>query len=341
LLLSSTSWAAVVNVHFPVPTIRVSVPTVHVAAPIVHVKAPAIKTAAITTNQSTWHHDLQKITNRSTTHHDLQEGDGERRGYGTSASTISYRGTPVNFQSSLALNRHGDLPKSGRNGGRDGGRDGNAPVPTSPPAGLYSPDCNGAADCPGPSGPVTPVSNLPNQVSFPEPTLFPFEFGPTELALALAAEQEAQAAAAALQIQVQGSLGNINYELGLLTTQLTIDENELSTLSGELNQAQECSAPSSQVQCPSLSAAQLEQEITILKYDIASITWAIGTLQDLVLGVVVNTASPSPGGGYTQQTASDLLNILVAAGSCVLSARYRIELMGSLPHGFPPAGIRE
>jgi hypothetical protein len=81
---------------------------------------------------------------------------------------------------------------------------------------------------------------------------------------------------------------------------------------------QECSAPSSQVQCPSLSVAQLEQEINILNYNIASITWAIGTLQDFVVASVFATVNSQ--GGYTQQTASDLLNILVAAGLCVEDA---------------------
>jgi hypothetical protein len=117
VLMSQTAMAAVVSVHVPVPTVHISVPTVHVAAPTVQVKAPVIKTAAITTDQSTSHHDLQKTTTQSTSHHDLQDGGGDRRGHGAPVSAAKVTGTPFNLRSSLAVNHHGDLPKSGRNGG--------------------------------------------------------------------------------------------------------------------------------------------------------------------------------------------------------------------------------
>ncbi len=104
VLMSQTALAAVVSVHVPVPTIHVLVPTVHVAAPIVQIKAPVFKTTVVTTN-------------RSTTHHDLEDGGHDRRGHGNCDGIASYRGTAVSLQSSLAVNRHGDLPKSGRSNG--------------------------------------------------------------------------------------------------------------------------------------------------------------------------------------------------------------------------------
>ncbi len=103
VLMSQTALAAVVSVHVPVPTVHISMPTVHVVAPVVQVKAPVIKTAVITTNQST-------------SHHDLQDG-GDRRGHGTTVGTAKLRSVPFNFEGSLAINRHGDLPRGGRNGG--------------------------------------------------------------------------------------------------------------------------------------------------------------------------------------------------------------------------------
>jgi hypothetical protein len=90
------------------------------------------------------------------------------------------------------------------------------------------------------------------RISYPSP----FEFAQQAQAVAYGIVVQ-QAAAAALQAEVQSLLNQINTQLAALGDQLAADENELSTLLGDLNQAQECSAPSSQVQCPSLSAAQL------------------------------------------------------------------------------------
>jgi hypothetical protein len=315
LLLSSTAWAVTV------PSVRVPVPVVHVNVPTVHINVPVVNSVKSTVSLKT---PVLQSVGRARGNDLFVKGD-----------TTTSRNWPVrNRGGAQTASSSGVVVTLVSNGNTESSpgvtvaRGSNDPT-TSPGKAVYSAGQSVAANGIGRNGPIR--FGVPNEW----PTPFQFESGPAQPAQALAAEQQAfatqqaaqvaanqaaQAAATALQSQVQTQLGLFYQQLGFLVTQLINDEIELLTLSNELTEAQECTAPNSQVQCPSSSVAQLQQEINILQYNIGSITWAIGTLQTFLAGVILGTWNPSQEGGYTQQTVTDLIGIVIAVGGCVEDA---------------------
>jgi hypothetical protein len=159
VLMSQTALAGV-DVHVSVPTIHISVPTVHVSAPTVQVQAPIITKTAKTKNT---------IVNSYALHRDHQDSGGDRWDHKTPVVIATNRSTPVNLQGSLAVNHRGDLPKGGRSNASQTTSEGVTVVTTNvpgtiglswprgggttvtgsnvPPAGVFNPNCDGAADC--------------------------------------------------------------------------------------------------------------------------------------------------------------------------------------------------
>jgi hypothetical protein len=261
---------------------------------------------------------------------------------------VHFNAPAASLQTHVSRDHRGDLPKGGRNQGSQTSSKGLSVVTaTAPgtngrnwnrggagsqtPALTYSPEFFIVTPLPiTGAGAVTIVNNLPAAAAATQQA---------EAAAIAAQQAQAAAAAAALQIQVQQQLAYINHQLAALNTELGDEETELGTLNAELNQAKECAVPNSGVQCPSLSASQLQQLIAQLDALIASTLWAYGVLQAFMVDILTGTLNES--GGYTQQTLTDLLDLAVTAYLCVGAAQGGFEcyqFIGALQNaanGFP------
>jgi hypothetical protein len=341
-LMSTTSWAAIVNVQIRPPVIHVPAPAFHVNAPVISVKPPVASVKQPVRPSIALGRGSQRLVNggNTTGRNWPSKNSGGTRAASFSGVVVTQGSNGKTTQSpdvTVTQASKGQTASAGNavysatttNNGQNGG--GNRPIQIGVPnewptpiAGENVPPAKFWIDNPIATqfGSAQQLAQATANLQTTPTTTQPASAGEAS-ALSPTGMQNALTAvstdAAALQAEAQYVLGNINYELGLLSTQLTYDENELNTLLGEFNQAQECSAPSSGVQCPSLSVAQIEQEINILLYNIASITWAIDTINDFMVAAVLGTVNGSQG-GYTQQTLTDLLTILNAAGMCVIDS---------------------